>query len=242
MKRILLLTACWLLGTPALSTAADFRIAHDQRFPPFAEVKDGQSTGLAVDLLRAAAGKAGITVVFVPVPFDQLPRTLEDGRADATFPTAITPDRREKFDFSAPLLPTGGAFFVRSPAPTPDTLASVAGKTITTPRTGPLVAYLQKNAPDAKLIVTADYDESLAQLVSGQADVAALNFQTGAKLATRLHPGKITPPDRLFWELPFAVAVPKGQSADLLARLNGGIAAIHADGTFEKINRNWMAQ
>jgi polar amino acid transport system substrate-binding protein len=234
----LLLTAT-LLTT---SHAADFRVAHDQRFPPFAEVKDGQSTGLTVDLLRAAAAKGGVTVVFVPVTFDQLQKTLEDNRADAIFPTAITPDRKEKFDFTAPLLPTGGAFFVRSPERTPASIAAIAGKTVTTPRTGPLTAYLQKNAPDAKLIVTADYDESLAQLVSGQADVAALNFQTGAQLANRLHPGKITPPDRLFWELPFAIAVPKGQSAEIIAKLNAGIAAIRADGSYDTINRAWLSR
>ena len=139
-----------------------------------------------------------------------------------------------------PLLPTGGALFVRAPEKTPASLAAIAGKTVTTPRTGPLAAYLQKNAPDAKLIVTANYDESLAQLVSGQADVAALNFQTGAQLAARLHPGKITPPDRLFWELPFAIAMPKGKSADALRKLDAGIAAIRADGTFERINAEFL--
>jgi polar amino acid transport system substrate-binding protein len=35
------------------------RIAHDQSFPPFAEVKDGKSKGLAVDIFlrRCRAGR-----------------------------------------------------------------------------------------------------------------------------------------------------------------------------------------
>lgn len=222
------------------ASAEPLRVAHDQRFPPFAQAENGQSTGLAVDLLRAAAKQAGLDISFVPVPFQEIQTTLTDGRADAIFPIAITPERKQSFDFSTPLLPTGGALFVRAPEKTPASLAAIAGKTVTTPRTGPLAAYLQKNAPDAKLIVTANYDESLAQLVSGQADVAALNFQTGAQLAARLHPGQITPPDRLFWELPFAVAVPKGKSADVLRKLDGGIAAIRADGTFGRINAEFL--
>lgn len=232
--------ACLVVAVTA--SADTLRVAHDERFPPFAEAQNGQSTGLAIEVLRAAAARGHVELVFVPVPFQQVQQTLTDGRADAIFPIAITPERRQTLDFSAPVLPTGGAFFVRSPDKTPISIAAIAGKTVTTPRTGPLTAYLQKNAPDAKLIVTASYDESLAQLVSGEADVAALNFQTGAQLAARLHPGKITPPDRLFWELPFAVAVPKGKAAGQIAKLDAGIAAIRADGTFERINASWLAR
>jgi hypothetical protein len=35
------------------------RVAHDSGFPPFAEVKDGRSEGLAVDIFRAAAARGG---------------------------------------------------------------------------------------------------------------------------------------------------------------------------------------
>jgi polar amino acid transport system substrate-binding protein len=44
------------------------RIAHDRDFPPFAEVKNGKSAGLAVDILRVADARAGVRVKFVPVP------------------------------------------------------------------------------------------------------------------------------------------------------------------------------
>ena len=43
------------------SVAELVRIAHDQGFPPFAEVKDGKSEGLAVDILRAASAWAGVS-------------------------------------------------------------------------------------------------------------------------------------------------------------------------------------
>ena len=62
------------------------RVAHDRCFPPFAEVRDGRSEGLAVDIFRAAAAHAGIEVELVPVSFEQRQVTLEDGRAEAYFP------------------------------------------------------------------------------------------------------------------------------------------------------------
>jgi polar amino acid transport system substrate-binding protein len=241
--RIAAMVAAMFLALSAAAPAAaePVRIAHDQRFPPFAEVKDGKSEGLAVDVLRAAAEKAGIELVLVAVPFAEVQKTLEDGRADAVFPLAINPERAKTFDFSAPLVVTGGALFVRAPDATPE-FKSLNGKTVTTPRTGPLAGYIEKNYPNVKLIVTADYDESLKQLMSQQADAAALNFQAGAKIAALLFPGKVTEPRELFWELPLAVAVPKGKGADVIAKLDSGLKAIRADGTWQKINDRWMGK
>lgn len=229
--------ACGATG----AIAEPVRIAHDQRFPPFAEARDGRSEGLAVDVLKAAAAKAGVDIVLVPVPFTEVQKTLEDGRAQAIFPLAMNPDRAKLFDFSAPLVVTGGALFVRAPAPTPD-FAALAGKTVTTPKTGPLSEYIAKRFPNVKLIVSADYDESLKQIVNGEADAAALNFQAGARIARMVVPGKVTEPKTLFWELPLAVAVPKGKGAELVAKLNDGLAAIRADGSWQKINDTWMGK
>jgi polar amino acid transport system substrate-binding protein len=231
--------AVLLAVCPLAVQAETIRVAHDQRFPPFAEVKDGKSEGLAVDILNAAAERSGLTIVYVALAFTEIQKTLEDGRADAVFPLAINPERRQVFDFSAPLVITGGALFVRAPQPTPDGLKALSGKTVVTPKTGPLAGFIGKTAPEVKLVVNADYDQSFAQLLSGEADAAALNFQVGRKLASTLHAGKVTLPEKLFLELPLAVAVSKGQSADLIARLDRGIAAIRADGTWQRIDQRW---
>src|SRR5258708_3451377 len=52
------LSCLWLSAAPG--TAEPVRIGHSQVFPPFAEVKDGKSEGLAVDILGATAARAGI--------------------------------------------------------------------------------------------------------------------------------------------------------------------------------------
>lgn len=222
--------------------AEPVRIAYPDVFPPFTELKDGKPEGLAVELIRAAAGHAGIDVEFVAAPFEQVQRTLEDGRADALFPLTITPERLPLFDFSDPFLVTGGALFARSPNSTPQGLGSLAGKILVTPRTGPLAAYLQKNAPEIKLVITKDYEDSLSRLVKGEADAAALGFHVGVSIADRLYPGQVTLPRSMFTELPFAVAVAKGQRVQFLTQLNAGIAAIHADGTWQRINNQWTGK
>jgi polar amino acid transport system substrate-binding protein len=217
------------------------RITHNRVFPPFAEVQDGKSVGLAVDIIRAAAAHAGVDVTFVPLTIEQQMPALKDGRADATF-SGVSPERQETLDFSDPVVTTGGALYVRAPEATPASLAALSGKVVVTPRAGPLAALIRKDAPAVNLVVTADYEESLARLVGRQADAAALNFHVGTRLATRLHPGQVTEPRTMFFETALALGVPKGQSASLLAKFNAGLAAIRADGTWQQINNRWAGQ
>ena len=195
-------------------------MAHAESFPPYAELRDGKSQGMAVDILREAAAKAGLQIEFVVVPFEQLQRTVEDGRADAIFPTGVTPERAKTLDFSAPLLSTGGSLYVLAPDQAPDELAALAGKTVVTPRTGPLAPYIEKNAPQVKVLRSASYEESLQLLVEGKADAAALNSHVGGRIADNLFPGKVNGSRRMFLEVPLAVAVKKGTQAPLLERLN----------------------
>src|SRR5690606_7390880 len=178
---------------------------------------------------------------FVPVPFVQIQPTVEQGRADAIFPLAINPDRLKLYDFSEPLVSTGGALFVRAPEPTPESLQALSGKSLITPKTGPLANYIQRNSPEVQLSTTADYDETLEQLVAGKADAAALNLQVGSRFVADNYAGRVTLPDRYFWELPLAVAVPKTSPGlkPVIDKLNQGIRAIRGDGTWAAIAKRY---
>src|SRR3954464_1038600 len=234
--------AACLASISLVTSAQTIRVAHAESFPPYAEARGGRSEGLAVDILRSAAAKAGLQLTLVVVPFEELQRTVEDGRADAIFPTGITPERRKTLDFTAPLLSTGGSLYVRAPDEAPDELAALSGKTVVTPRTGPLAAYIEKNAPQVKVLRSASYEESLAQLVEGKADAAALNSHVGGRIADKLYPGKVNVARRMFLEVPLALAVKKGTQAALLEHFDKGLAAIRADGTWEDIHRRWVGR
>lgn len=218
------------------------RIAHANALPPFTMVENGTSSGMVLEICRASVESAGHDAVFVPVPFEEMQSALIDGRADAAIPVAITPERRERLDFSAPLLMTGGSLYVRAPAATPPGLQALAGKTVVTPGDGPLAAFITRTAPQVNLVVTRDYQSSLAQLVNGEADAAALNHQAGALLAAQLYPGRITRPDAMLIELPFGAAFAKGRNDALRAAVDSGLATIRADGTYERIIERWMGR
>src|SRR5262249_15708266 len=151
-------------------------------------------------------------------------------------------ERLKSYDFGAPVVMTGGALFVRAPSPTPENLLALSGKVVATPRTGPLADLIMRTAPAVKLSVTTNYEESLARVIEGSADAAALNYQGGAVIAGRLYPGQITIPRNMFQETVNAVAVPKGQQSEFLARISQGLASIRADSTLADINRRWIGR
>lgn len=228
-------------AVPTLAAAAPLRVVVDENFPPFVQVAQGTPTGLGIEVLQAAADRAGVELEFVPVPFARIQPTVDQGKADAIFPLAINPERLKLYDFSEPLVSTGGALFVRAPEPTPESLRALNGKSVITPKTGPLANYIQRNAPEVKLATTADYDETLEQLVAGKADAAALNLQVGSRFVADNYAGRVTVPDRYFWELPLAVAIPKASVGltPVLERLNEGIRAIRGDGSWAEIMKRY---
>jgi len=234
MKVIGLLGCIAFLPALALSShgaaAETIRVAVLERFPPFVAWSDGRATGPLVDKLLAAAKNADLKITFVSTTLDQWQKIVAEGRADAFFPMAITASFQQSFDFSEPVMSSGGGLFVRAPQPTPSGLAALEGKVVVTPQTGPLAAYIAKTAPGVKLVVTKDYEESFAKVLSGEADAAALNLQVGTAMVAQLYSGQITPAAGYFWELPLALVVPKGKDGPppFLERLNREIVAERA--------------
>jgi ABC-type amino acid transport substrate-binding protein len=217
------------------------RMSHQSDFAPFIYVKNGKSVGILVDIVEAAAARENIKVVFVPVPLADVAATLTDGRADAIVPFGITPERQAAYDFSAPLVMTGGALFVKAPSPEPLDLHALDGKTVVSPQAGPFVVYMQKNAPGIHVVATTSYQDSLNRVVSGEADAAALNLQVGTNVVAESYAGKITVPVKTFSQAPLAIAVTKGRHADLMRRLADGLEAIRADGTLARIEAKWKS-
>jgi len=218
-----------------------FIIAVDQHFPPFIQMENGQPAGLGIALLQAAARRVDLDLVFLPQPFAQVQQALESGQADGIFPLTPNAQRLERLDFSDALISTGGALFVRAPSATPASLHALHGKSIMTPQTGPLADYIRRTTPNIGLITTTDYDDTLRRLMAGEASAAALNLQVGRQLVNARYAGQITLPERYFWEVSLAVAVRKNPAEKAsaaqtnLQRLNTGIRAIRADGTWRAL-------
>jgi polar amino acid transport system substrate-binding protein len=196
------------------------RLAYDDPFPPFAVTEDGKARGVVIDILAGAFRRAGIEVTFVPSAMEKVQCLLDAGEVDGIAFYAVTPERRMVFDFSDPVLVTGAALFARSPEPPASNLKDYENKYVVTPKTGPLSEYIQREAPGVKLILVRDYLEALKYVLDGRASAAALNYHVGRDLIRKLFPGGFTPPEKIFLEVPLAVAMLKGKNTPLLRKIS----------------------
>lgn len=222
--------------------AEPLRIGHDAPFEPFAMVENGRSTGLILDLVAEALQRSGVAFTFVPLTLDESETAAAEGRVAALAFKGDTPERRARLDFSRPIVVSGGALFPPAGRPAAADLADFAGRTVVTPRRGPLAAQIARAAPEVKVLASTSYEESLGLVLAGKADAAALNWQAGLRMARVLHPGAFALPTAPFVSVPLAFAVARGKRAELLAEIDAAIAAMRADGSFTAIEEKWLGR
>ena len=197
---------------------------------------------LSEAVVAEAMRRLKLCFAFVPLTLDDSEPALVAGKVDALAFKGDTPERRARMDFSAPIVVSGGALFARAGTPASKSLKDFAGKTVVTPRRGPLFAQIAKSAPEVKLVESTSYAESFEIVLAGQADAAALNLQAGIRMARAKHPGKLTLPSEPYVAVPLAFAVAKGKHAELLRRFDAALAAMKSDGALRVIEERWLGR
>jgi polar amino acid transport system substrate-binding protein len=225
-----------------LSIPSTLRIGHDAAFEPFAMVESGRATGLILDIVAEAMKRMKRDFAFAVLTLDEADSALADGKVDALAFKGDAAERRARMDFSAPIVVSGGALFPRAGTPASKRLEDFGGKTVVTPRRGPLFAQIAQTAPDVKLAESTSYAGSFEMVIAGKADAAALNLQAGLRMARKSYPGKIALPSEPYIAVPLAFAVAKGKNAELLKDFNTTLAAMKADGSFKAIEEKWLGR
>jgi signal transduction histidine kinase/ActR/RegA family two-component response regulator len=175
------LRALWLLAAVALAAAEHgshpwpmpglvrpvVRIGADDAPPYYVLNSQGPLEGLAVDTLNAAAARAGITLVWVPV-WDSLDQAMAEGRVDLWPAVGKTPGRSARYYFTEPWLTNNFCLISLAgslrPGAKPKRLAL---------RDAPLVRRLAKrHLPDAALLPEQTRASALVDVCEGVADAA----------------------------------------------------------------------
>jgi ABC-type amino acid transport substrate-binding protein len=217
------------------------RIGFDVPFEPFGLLREGQPAGMLVELVAAMCNEAGIAHSFVTMPLAETEPSLMSGAVDALAFKGVTPERLPRMDFSDLLITTGAAIFTRIGTAHSDALEDFYGKTVVSPRKGPMWSFIERQHPALHLVDGDNYENAFAMLADGRADLAALNFHAGCAIAKRLFPGQFNLPVTSYVPLPVALAMAKGRHPDLLARLNLALATLRRDGRWQQIHDRWMA-
>jgi polar amino acid transport system substrate-binding protein len=252
---VLLLSACATSGTrdkeqataEATASSSVVRIAvSNEPYPPFAvKTASGEWIGFDVDVARAVCKVEQLTCEVVAVPWNDLIPALVDRRVDALWASMqATPERRKVIDYTDEYYEAIHALI----GPASDTAApdiadpdSLKGKTIGA-QTGTVTAtYLHQQLAgiaDVKLYDTMN--AALADLKAGRLDYVS-DFVAFLGPFLNENPTfvvKAVSPRHPILNQGTAVAIRQDDGA-LKAKLNGGIAAVIGNGTYDDILRKY---
>ncbi len=218
------------------------KVGTNAEFAPFEYVNEEDGTtieGFDIDLINAIAADQGMTVEVENLEFDGLIMALQNGSIDAAIAgMSVTPDRVEQVDFTETYYDAGLNIAV---AIDDDSIASeedLAGKVVTAQQgtTGADKAMeLQEAGVVADVKLLANINVCMMALANGEVDAVIMDIPVNNKYVAA-HPDEVKIAAEFVVEEPeqFAIAVAKG-NAELLEKLDAGLANVKADGTYDAL-------
>ncbi|MGV8954589.1 MAG: transporter substrate-binding domain-containing protein [Cypionkella sp.] len=250
MKTLLLTAAVALsFGSAALAQQVKIGIAAEA-YPPFASPDaSGNWVGWEVDIINAVCKAGAMDCVITPVAWDGIIPSLTSGQIDAIMASmSITDDRMQTIDFSDKYYNTPTVVIGAKGVDMAATPEGLAGKIIGVQASTVHEAYVNKyfapTAAEVKVYQTQDeanQDLAAGRIDATQADSIALDafLATDAGKACCEVKGTVAD-DAAILGKGVGAGVRKGDDA-LKAKLNAGIAAIIADGTYDTITKSYFA-
>jgi polar amino acid transport system substrate-binding protein len=224
-------------ATAAAPAPKTIIFASDATYPPMQYMNEQKEiVGFEVDVIKAAAEKAGFKAEFKNVAWDGIFAGLAAGKYDAiSSSVSITEERKATMDFSDPIIPIEQMLVVGVKEKATD-LAGLKGKSIGA-QIGTTSYLVIKDEKGFKAIKT--YDEvglAMEDLVKGSIQAVVADSPVAVEYTTKKHADKIKIAGVLKSDKVenVGIAVKKGNK-EVVDLINKGLAAIKADGTFDKI-------
>jgi polar amino acid transport system substrate-binding protein len=249
MKTLILAAALALTASAAAADALKIGMAPEP-YPPFAEMDaSGKWVGWEIELLDAVMKNQGVEYTIVPTAWDGIIPALTAGQIDVIWNSmSITEERLKTIDFSDKYYNTPTVVIATKGAVAAPTAEALAGKIIGVQVSTVHQAYVEKYfaATAAEVKTYQTQDEANQDLAAGridaiQADSITLDvfLASDAGKACCELVGTVAD-DPVILGLGVGAGVRKGE-AETLAKINAGIAAVRADGTYDKITAGYFA-
>lgn len=212
----------------------------DRDYPPYEFIdKNGQPAGYNVELTRAIAEVMGMKVEIRLGGWAEMRRALQSGTIDALQGMSWSQERVGEVDFSIPHTVVNHAIFARGNSPAVSSLDDLDGRTVALHRLGIMHDYLVSTGSQARLVLTDTPADAMRMVAEGKTDFAVVAIVPGMYLVRELKLGNVLPVVRNVATHRYCYAVDKG-NADLLSRLNEGLAILKKTGQYEKIYNKWL--
>ena len=219
-------------------------VAGDAYFPPFEflDERDGLKVyrGFNIDLIRVVIAKTDLELQFLPLPWEEALRALQEGRVDAVGGMKYDAERAHYFDFSEEYLISSLAIFVARDNSIIVELSDLENRRIAVQKDD--IAYQKLKNRVLELTATITQEEAIKLLLAGKVDAVVGNRMAGQYIVQRLGAmervksvGGFINPER------YGFAVRRGNE-ELLAKFNEGLRKVKNDGSFDQIYFKWFGE
>jgi polar amino acid transport system substrate-binding protein len=242
----IVLAACGKKEEPAAAPAAasapapgkTYVVGTDAAYAPFeSQNEKGEIVGFDIEVLQAIAKKAGIEIKFVNTPWEGIFNALAQGDRDLIVSAVtITEERKQTLDFSAPYFDAQQLIAVKQNskiAKFADLKKLKVGVQTGTTGDEAVTKLLGKTNANIKRFESTPL--ALKELESGGVDAVVADNGVVIHYVANNPGGQFkTVADKDFAPEQYGIPVKKGNT-ELLAKIDQGLAAIQADGTYDQI-------
>lgn len=216
-------------------------VGTNAEFPPFEYVgDDGEPDGFDIALIKAIGEKLGVEVQVENMEFDSLVASIGSKVDVSIAGMTVTEERQQSVDFSDSyyeavqyvILPEGSDI-----ASAADLEGKAIGVQLGT--TGDFIA--SDDIADAQVSQYNKGMDAVNDLINGKVDCVIIDKNPALVFASKFE-GQLTAVDGAefgFEPEEYAIAIPKGDAA-LTAQINGALAEIKADGTFDELVETYI--
>ncbi|MBK4714796.1 MULTISPECIES: ABC transporter substrate-binding protein ArtJ [Tenebrionibacter/Tenebrionicola group] len=243
MKKYLIAAVLTAIAFNA-GAASKIRFASSATYPPFESLDaSNQIVGFDMDLAKALCKQMQAECTFTNHAFDSLIPALKFRKYDAVISGMdITPERSKQVAFTHPYYANSALVIAKKGAYT--RFDQLKGKRIGMENGTTHQKYLQEKHPEVKTVAYDSYQTAIIDLKNGRldgvfGDTAVVN--EWLKTNPQLGPATEKVTDAQYFGAGLGIAVRPDNTA-LLEKLNDALAAIKADGTYQKINDRWFAE
>lgn len=216
----------------------------EDNFPYGYRGTDGRTQGFAVDMLDAVARVMNLHIRREVAPGKALLERFQGGEFDMLQVFSQSPEREGYVDFSVPFLTLQGCIFVRKTDSPIHKLDDFSGRDFAIIGAGSMgEQFLAEHRVYPRLVRVSSSEEGLALVDRGECAGVFVSRLTAFSVLERVGLRNVA----LFgqpladYDIRHCFGVHKGD-AQLLARLNEGLAILHRTGEFDEIYRRWFGR
>jgi polar amino acid transport system substrate-binding protein len=223
----------------------------DASFPPFEYVDDaGNLVGFDVDLAREVTARLGprlgetegVEARFVAnLPYDGLYDALTTDRVDVVISALyVDPTRRGNFAYSTPYFNAGQVLVVMGGATDIEGMEDLGGRVLAVEfgSEGDVVSRTwARRLAGITVLPCQSAREALDRVIEGEANAALVDHLSA--LAAKSEGQGLQIVGRPVTDEPYAVAV-RRESRGLLRAIDGTLEELEADGTLDRLRREWF--